>query len=602
MLKIFSQALVYSLFSLSLIYAEPESPKTVHGLAIMGDLKYKADFKNFEYVNPDAPKGGTLRLEAFGVFDSLNPFVIKGQPASGIVLYVYAGLLHPAGDEPSSSYGYVAESVEMDPDHNWVIFNLRKEATFHDGSSIKADDVIYSFNILRKEGVPLYQNYYKDVQKVEKLDDYRVKFTFATATNRELAAILGQFPIFSKTYMEKKNFNKTGLDMPLGSGPYKVKSYKIGRSITYERVKGWWGENLPINKGRYNFDELIYDYYRDTEVAFEAFKSHAFDVRLENSVKNWATSYDFPAFKKGEVVKETLLDQNPEPMQGLFYNTRRPVFQDIKVREALGYAFDFEWANAHLFYNLYERAYSFFNKSDLACSGIPEGEELALLMPFKDQLPADLFTQPFKAPTTTAPSGVRKNLEKAKDLLKAAGWKIQDNRLIHATTGKPFTFEILLIQPTMERVLQGFVNNLKRIGIEARLRVVDSAQYMQRLDTHDYDAVMMTISQSLTPGNEQREFWSSASADVSGGYNFAGIKNSVIDQLIEKLINSSDRTQMLARTHALDRVLLWHHYVLPGWYRVGTNVAYWKPLQRPKSEVLSGLDLMTWWWDKPEKS
>ena len=569
------------LFS-SFLSANPlPSPQAVHGLAIMGDLKYGPDFKNYAYVNPEAPKGGILRRGITGTFDSFNPYAIKGQAPTNIALVIYGSLLVRSMDEPNSFYGYIAESVEVGPDQSWVIFNLRPNVTFHDGSPLRADDVIYSFNILRKEGLPFFQTYYKAVEKVEKLN--------------ELPTILGDFPIFSKAYMEKKDFNKTTLDLPLGSGPYKVKSFEVGRTLTYERVKNWWGENLAINKGRYNFDEIREDFYRDSNVAFEAFKSHAYDFYVENSAKNWVVGYDFPAFKEGKVTKEIISDLNPEVSMNFFYNTRRPLFQDPRVRRALAYAFDFEWTNAHILYNLYQRANSFFARSELACAGLPEGEELKILSSFKDQLPPELFTQPYLAPSTTPPSSLRTNLEKAKKLLQEAGWTIVNNRL--TKQGQPFTFEILSPGSNLDNIFQGFVNNLKRMGIETRLRSVDSAQFFQRVEKYDYDMIRAGIPQSSSPGNEQREFWSSAAVEKPGGFNYAGIKNPVIDQLVELLIASPDRKNLITRTHALDRVLLWNDYVILGWYRAGTLVAYWKTLKKPSINSSYGLDLMSWWFE-----
>ena len=587
------------LFSSLSLAEDPTPPVPVHGLAIMGDLKYGSDVKNFDYVNPNAPKGGILRFAVTGTYDSLNPYIIKGQADHGVIFYIYGSLLARSMDEPASHYGYVAESMEVPEDRSWIIFNIRPEATFSDGTPVTADDVIYSFNILRKEGIPMFQNYYKLVDKVEKLSDLRIKFSFKTNTSRELPTILGDFPIFSKTYMEKKDFNKTTLDLPLGCGPYKVKSFKVGQTVTYERVKNWWGENLPIHKGRFNFDEIRRDYYRDIHVAFEAFKSHNFDFQLEGSAKNWSVGYDFPAFKEGKVIKEIIPDQNPAPSNGWFFNLRRPLFQDPLVRKALSYAFDFDWTNDHLFYGHYRRTDSFFAFSDLACRGLPQGEELEILSRFKDQLPPQLFTEVYAPPSTAAPSNLRSNLEKAKALLHEAGWTVVNGKLTKG--GQPFTFEILLSQD-LERIVQGFVTNLKRIGIDVRLRSEDSSQSTRRLERYDYDMIMMKILQSSSPGNEQREFWSSAAADALGGYNFSGIKNPVVDQLIELLIAAPDRKSLLARTYALDRVLLWHDYIIQGWSRTGTWVAYWNNLKKPNKNAAYGLDLMSWWSEDTTKS
>lgn len=574
----------------------------VHGLAIYGDLKYAKDFQHFDYVNPQAPKGGILRMESAGTFDSFNPFVIKGQAAEGIQTLGYATLTARSSDESGSCYGYLAESIEVAPDRSWVVFSLRSDATFHDGTPIRADDVVYSFNMLIQKGMPFYKGYYKTVKKAEKLGERKVRFILESGASRELPSILGEFPVFSKSFMTRQGFEKSDLSPPLGSGPYKVGVFQAGRFVTYERIKNWWGEKIPVNVGRYNFDQIRYDYFRDRNVAFEAFKSHVFDLHIETAAKNWVTGYDFRAYKEGKVVKEETTDRHPSAMQGVVYNTRRPLFQDRKVRQALTHAFDFEWLNKYLFYNAYRRTKSFFDRSELASSGLPQGDELKLLASYKDQLPAEVLTEPFTLPSMETSSSLRKNLEKAQKMLAEAGWRVRDNRLIHTKTGAPFIFEILLRQPDFERVLQGFVTHLKRLGVEARLRTVDSSQYTQRVENYDFDMIVGVIPQSSTPGNEQREFWLSSQANVPGGLNLAGVSDPVIDQLVELVINAPDKKELLTRVHALDRVLLWGYYLIPTWHSAGTRIAYWRPLRHPDVFPPYGLDLMCWWTDAPSSS
>jgi microcin C transport system substrate-binding protein len=579
-----------------------DSSEPLQGVAIYGDVKYPKDFKHFDYVNPQSPKGGILRREAAGTFDSFNPFVIKGQAAVGIQELVYASLTAHSYDEPGSCYGYLAESIEISPDRTWIIFNLRSEATFHDGTPIRAEDVLYSFNMLITKGVPFYKGYYKAVRKIEALNDLKVKFTLDSSASRELAVILGQFPVFSKSFTEKHGFEKSDLSPPLGSGPYKIGDFKAGKYLTYDRIKNWWGEKIPVNRGRYNFDHMRFDYFRDPNIAFEAFKSHSFDFHIENVAKNWATGYDFPAFKEGKVFREETIDREPAPMQGFLYNTRRPLFQDRKVREALAYALDFEWMNQHLFHNAYRRTQSYFQRSDLASSGLPQGEELKILESYRDQLPPEVFSNPFVLPSTNKPSSLRLNLEKAKQILKEAGWQVQKNILVNVKTGKPFVFEILLGQPSLERIIQGLINNLKRLGIEARVRTVDSAQYLQRVENYDFDMISAVIPQSSTPGNEQREFWLSSQVNIVGGFNWAGVKSPVVDQLVNLVIDAPDRESLNQRVHALDRVLLWGYYVIPGWHSIGTRVAYWLPLKHPATLPSYGIDLMCWWMDRETTS
>lgn len=577
--------------------APPSGPQ--HGISLYGDLKYGSDFKHFDYVNPNAPKGGTLVRGAVGTFDSLNPFIIKGISAAGVTM-LYSSLLHVtlmevSHDESFSKYGYAAESLERSPDNTWIIFNLREGITFHDGSPLTAEDVVYTFNTLVKKGQPLYKTYYGDVVKVEALNPRQVKFTFKDGENKEIPLIVGDFPILSKAYYTKHGFEKTDITPPLGSGPYRISKVEGGRSITYERVENWWGRDLPVNVGRYNFDTIRFTYYRDSGVAFEGFKSENYDLHLESSSKNWTTGYDFPAMKRGEVIRDKIKKATPAAMQSFIYNTRRAVFKDIQVREALGYAFDFEWANENLFYNLYERTKSYFDNSDLGSSGLPSPEELKILAPYRGKIPEAVFTKEFVLPKTDGTGNNRKNLIKAKGILKRAGYGLKNGVMTHQKTGTPLRFEILIVSPNFQKVIQPFVKNLKRLGVEASIRLVDTAQYTRRVQDYDFDMIMGLFPQSISPGNEQREFWNSKRADIPGTRNYPGIKDPVVDELVELVIDASTREELTQRTKALDRVLLWNHYVIPLYHLGHYLVAYYKKLEHPEKHPPYQPDFDTWW-------
>ncbi len=567
-----------------------------HGLSIHGDLKYPPGFEHFDYVDPRAPKGGEVRLSVIGTFDSLNFFIIKGVAAQGLGL-TFATLLAGSLDEPASAYGFIAESMEVPPDRSWVVFNLRPEARFHDGSPITADDVIFSFEALTTKGQPFYRVYYGNVAKVEKLGERKVKFTFIEGDNRELPFILGQFAILSEAFFEKAEFKKTSLKPILGSGPYRVESVDPGRSITYRRVPDYWGAGLPVNRGQYNFDVLRYDYYRDAIVAHEAFKANEYDFRQENTAKVWATGYDFPALRQGMVVKEEIRHERPQGMQAFVFNARQPIFQDPQVRRALAYAFDFEWTNRNLFYGAYTRTKSYFSNSELASSGLPEGAELEILERYRGRIPDQVFTQVYEPPSTEVEGGIRANLRKARRLLEEAGWRFRETRLVDEATGEPMEFEILLVNPAFERIAAPFKKNLERLGINARIRTVDTSQYEYRIENFDFDMIVGGWGQSLSPGNEQRDFWSSAVAETPGSRNTVGIKDPVVDELVELVISAPDRDSLVARTRALDRVLLWGHYVIPQWHITYSRVAYWAKLTRPAITPRYQLSLMSWWVD-----
>lgn len=588
--------------SVSANASSPESKTApAYGIAMHGDLQYPADFSHFGYVNPNAPKGGEMRLAAVGSFDSLNPFILKGSAATGLSL-TYDTLMTQSADEPFSEYGLVAESVEMPEDRSWVIFNLRPEARFHDGSPVTADDLVFTVEALQTKGHPFYRAYYGAIERVEKLGPRRVKFHFSGGENRELPLIVGQMPLLSKAWWQQHDFSKTSLTPFLGSGPYKVGKVDPGRSISYQRVPDYWARDLPVNKGRYNFDTIRYDYYRDATVALQALKGGEYDFREENISKNWATAYDFPALRDGRFKKEEIANENPSGMQAFLFNTRRPIFANPGVREALAYAFDFEWSNKNLFYGAYKRTRSYFANSELASSGLPSGQELAILEPFRDQLPAEVFDSEFAVPVSDGSGNIRGNLRMAVKLLKQAGWTVKAGKRIDPATGKQARFEILLVSPAFERVVLPFVRNLKRLGIEVSVRTVDSSQYQNRIENFDFDMIVASIGQSLSPGNEQRDFWHSAGADNPGSRNLAGIKDPVVDALVEQVIAAPDRDTLVAASRALDRVLLWGHYVIPQWHLQSYRVAYWDKFARPARSPKYSLGAIDTWWVRPDAS
>ncbi|MDI1303140.1 MAG: extracellular solute-binding protein [bacterium] len=565
-----------------------------HAIALHGTPKYPASFKAFAYVNPDAPKGGDIRLEAMGTFDSLNPFINKGIPAAGINS-IYDTLTLKSDDEPFTQYGLLAEKIERDPaDKSWIIYHLNPKARFSDGKPVTSADVVFSFNIIRKDGDPQYKAYYSDIANVEALDTQRVKFTFKRTDNPELQLIVGQLQIIPKHYWEKRNFNTTNLDIPVGSGAYIVSRVDNGRSITYTRNPQYWGADLPVNRGRENFNSMTYVYYRDMTVSLEGFKAGQFDYRVEYKAKTWATDYDFPAAKAGLVKKLMIKNENPAGMQAFSFNLRRPLFQDIRVRQALGYAYDFEWANKTMFYNAYTRSDSFFANSELAARGKPSKEELAILEPFRKQLSPAIFAGVPVPPKTDGSGNVRGNLMLAQKLLNEAGWKIQNGKLVDKN-GKPFAFEIIISQPELERVINPFRQNLARLGIDMKIRVVDIPQYIERERKFDFDMTTTRVPQSLSPGNEQRNFWGSQYADQPGSANKMGIKDPVVDALVEQIINAPSREQLVYRTRALDRVLLAGYYVIPQYYIGSDRVAVWDFFERPRISPKYSIGLDTWW-------
>ena len=569
-----------------------------HAFAMHGQPKYDKNFGHFEYVNPNAPKGGKLINEAMGTFDSFNSFILKGVKAAGLGL-IYDALMVGSSDEAFTNYGLIAESVVVPEDRSWVSFNLNPDAKWHDGRSISVEDVIWTFNTLISKGHPSFKVYYRDVKSVEKTGAKQVTFRFPESTNRELPLILGQMSVLPKHYWEDKEFKKTTLKPPLGSGAYRIKEFEAGRSISYERVKNYWAINLPANKGQSNFDEISYEYYRDRDVATEAFKSGAFDLRAENQSKRWATAYDFPALKEGKVKKILIPHERPTGMQGFVFNTRRNFFSNPKVRLAINYAWDFEWTNKTLMYDAYRRTNSYYSNSELASSGsLPQGEELKILSKFKGMVPEQVFDQIYRAPQTDGSGNNRKNLRIALKLLREAGWGVRDGRLVNSQ-GIPLDFELLIAYPSIERLALPLKQSLKRLGIEMSIRTVDVAQYQQRVDTFDFDMIVWSFGQSLSPGNEQRDFWHSTNADRPGSRNLIGIKEPVIDKLVELVIKAPDRKSLIARTKALDRVLLWNHYVIPHFHLQASRLVFWDIFGRPEkvAKYSSGFP-STWWLDK----
>ena len=570
------------------------------GVAMHGNPRYGWNFKHFDYANPDAPKGGTLKMSAYGSFDTFNPYTIKGVSAAGTGL-LFDTLMVESADEPFSEYGLIAETVEMPKDRSWVVFNINKKARFHDGTPVTAEDVVFSFDILRTKGLPMFRYYYGNVDKAVAEKPMRVLFVFKPGDNRELPLILGQMPVFSKKYWQDRDFSATTLEPPVGSGPYKVAGFETGRYVVYERDPDYWAKDQPPVRGFYNFDKIRYDYYRDATVAVEGFKSGAFDLRVENEAKKWVSAYEGFSEKNG-MIKKNFNHSLPSGMQGFVFNTRRAIFADRRVRQALGLAFDFEWSNKNLFYGLYKRTQSYFDNSDMAAKGLPKGEELKLLNKYHDRLPPEVFTRPFSLEKTSGDGNIRPQLEKAFKLLEEAGWTVRDG-VLKNEKGDPFRFEILIDSASSsawERIALPYIRNLKRLGVEAVLRAVDTTQYKNRTDSYDYDMIVNIWGQSTSPGNEQRYFWGSAAADMNGSQNYAGIKNPVVDELIEEIIEAPDRKKLVAAVKALDRVLLWEHYVVPHWFVPSVRLVYWNKFGIPDDSVMKGVQLMTWWID-PQK-
>ena len=580
-------------------------PAWRHALSLFGDIKYPADFKRFDYVNPDAPKGGIARMISIGTFDNFNIAVmgVKGSIAQAALL-VNEALMTKSQDEVVTEYGLLAEAAAHPDDFSWVIYRLRKEARWHDGKPVTPDDVIFSMEVLKKYS-PMYASYYRHVIKTEKSGERDIKFSFDATGNRELPTIVGELPVLPKHYWEgtdsqgrKRDISATALEPPLGSGPYRIKEFVAGRSVRLERVKDYWGANLPVRIGQDNFDEMRFEYFRDNLVALEAFKADQADWISENSAKQWATQYDFPAVAEKRVVKEEFPINDSGRMQAFVLNLRREQFKDARLRRAFNYAFDFEEMNKQLFYGQYKRINSYFEGTELASSGLPEGTELEILETVRDKVPADVFSKPYVNPVGGNPESVRANLRESARLLKEAGFEVRDQKLVDAA-GKPVTVEILVQDPSAERIALFYKPSLERIGVTTSIRIVDDAQYQNRLRGFDFDMIIDQWGESLSPGNEQREFWGSQTADQPGSRNTMGIKNPAIDALIEKVIFAKDRPTLVAATRALDRVLLWNFYLVPQFTYGFSRYARWDRFSHfdpmPKYGR-SGLPSL-WWYD-----
>jgi microcin C transport system substrate-binding protein len=586
------------------------APRWRHGLSLFGDLKYPADFKHFDYVNPQAPKGGTVRQIAFGTYDNFNLVVagVKGAIAFGIT-QVYDTLTTPTFDEVSTEYGLLAEAASFPDDHSSVTYRLREGARWHDGQPVTIDDVIFSFETFKTQS-PFYSAYYRHVVKAEKTGEREVTFTFDGAGNRELPQIVGQLTVLPKHWWEgtdkngkKRDIAATTLEPPLGCGAYRIKDFVPGRTIVYERVKDYWGKDLPVNVGRDNFDELRFEYFRDSTVAIEAFKADQIDWRSENSAKNWATAYDFPAVKDKRVVLEEFPIRNAGVMQAFAFNIRRDKFKDARLRRAFNFAFDFEEMNKQLFFGQYRRIASYFAGTELASSGLPDGLEREILETVRDKVPAEVFTTAYTNPAGGSPEAVRSNLREALRLLKEAGYEIRNQKLTNTKTSEPLSVEFLASDPTFERVYLFYKPSLERLGIAVTVRTVDDAQYENRLRQWDFDIVTASWAESLSPGNEQRGFWGSQAADQPGSRNVVGIKNPAVDSLIERVIFAKSREELVAATKALDRVLLWNHYVVPQWYYGKERTARWDRFSRPDKMPEYGASAFpTIWWSDRAKA
>jgi microcin C transport system substrate-binding protein len=579
-------------------------PPWRHGLSLFGDLKYPADFKHYDYVNPDAPKGGKMRWIAIGTYDNFNIAVsgVKGAIAGAVAL-IYETLMARSQDEAGAQYAQLAESASHPEDFAWVIYRLNPKAKWHDGNPVTPDDVIFSFEQLTKNS-PFYRSYYSHVVKAEKSGDRDVKFTFDGPGNRELPDIVGELMVLPKHWWEgtssdgkKRDISQTTLEKPLGSGPYRIKEFVAGRSLVLERVKDYWGQNLPTQIGQNNFDELRYEYFRDNQVALEAFKADQVDLIAENSAKQWATAYNFPAVTEKRVLTEEFPNNDSGRMQAFVPNLRREQFKDARLRRAFNLVFDFEEMNKQLFFGQYKRINSYFEGTELASSGLPEGEELQILEPLRDKVPAELFTTPYTNPVNGNPENVRSNLREATRLLKEAGFSVKDQKLF-GPDGKPLSTEILVSDPPSERIALFYKPMLERLGVTITVRVVDDAQYENRLRSFDFDMIIDQWGESLSPGNEQREFWGSQTADIPGSKNTTGIKNPAVDALIDRIIFAKNRAGLVAATHALDRVLLWNFYMVPQFTYPFSRYARWDRFSHadlPKY-ARSGLPSL-WWWD-----
>lgn len=583
-----------------------------NAIAVLDKPALPPDFPYFPYVNPDAPKGGSVTLAVIGTFDNFNPFILRGTTAFGLagswvilpggsgsgasVGHVWESLLTASADEAATGYGHLAQTVELPADRMWVAFEIRPEAKFSDGTPVTAEDVAWTYKTLLAQGRPSFRIQFADVKDVVVEGERRVVFHFKSNENREMPLLVGSLPVLPEHFFKDRDFSRPLTDPPVGSGPYRVSAFEFGRSVTYTRRPDWWAANLPTAKGTNNFDTVRIEYYRDSTVALEAFKAGQSDIRSENIAKNWATAYDFPAVRDGRVIKGEFPHKLPTGLQGYAMNTRRPVFADPLVRQAVATVFDFEWTNKNLFYGAYTRTKSYFSNSPLASSGVPEGDELKLLEPFRAELPPDLFTKPFTLPVTDGSGNNREQLRQALDLLRQAGWTVKDRKLV-GPQGQPLRFTILLDDPSYERVALPYVQNLQKLGMEVNVRTVDMAQYQHLTDDFDFDMIMMIYPEGDVPGNELRDYWSCAASKAQGSNNVPGICDPAVDALIEKVVTAPDRKTLETAAHALDRVLLWRWYVVPNWDSRVFRVAWWDRFGRPDKPIREGVNFDTWWVD-----
>ncbi|MDC3056415.1 extracellular solute-binding protein [Pelagibacteraceae bacterium] len=584
------------LFLLPLQFASAEK---VHGIAMHGTPKYSNNFTHLDYVNPNAPKGGTVKFGSYGSFDNLNRVAFKGSKAAGLG-YVNDTLMRRVWDEAFSLYGLIAEKVELPEDRSSITFYLNSNATFHDGSPITRDDVLFSLETFQTKGTPNQKKTYGKVVETQLIGNDGIKMIFENNEDKELPLIIAGFlPIIPKKFYENLDVTKTFLDIPLGSGPYQVDSLDPGRQIKYKRVENYWAKDLPVNKGLYNFDTIIYDYYKDSNVLVEAFKVGEYDFRREYNVKRWLSEYDFKAVQNGEVILTEMNNDRPVGMNGLVMNTRRDIFNNRNVRLALSYAYDHEWINKTIYQNAYVRTDSYFDNSPLASSGLPSKNELELLNVWKDEIPAEVFTETFTPPITDGSGNDRKNLLKAKEILEKEGWFVEDGKLVK--DGEEFKFEFLIVSPSDEKIALAYQSNLKKLGITMDVRTVDSSQYQERLLSYDFDMIKRYWGVSLSPGNEQQFYWGSEVGQKDGSRNYPGINSPAVDALIEKLISATNREELTTAIHALDRVLLWGHYVVPLYHSNKDRIAYWDFFEYPDEIPLYGIVIESWWINKDKQ-
>ena len=602
-----SRGFIYAVLLLCSVATGFAAPQ--HGYHPFGVLKYPSDFRHFDYVNPDAPKGGTIKLLGSGDFDSINPYILAGRsPANSPGLYVFGFLEmtdtllmgsdghNSVGDEAGAAYGLIAETIDCDAQLDHCTFRLRPNARFQDGTPITADDVLFSFNLLRDQGHPRYALRYQQIDKVSIIDRYQVRFHFTGEHRRTLPLTAGQLPVLPKHYWQGRDFSKPTLTPPVISGPYKVASVQPGKQIVLERDPQYWGRDLPVNRGRYNFDQVVIDFYRDAEVAFEAFKTGRYDVHLDYIAKHWATAYDFPAVRDGRIKRAEIPHRIAQGTQAFFFNQRRAPFNNSYIRQAMGLLFDYQWTNRNIFNGAYQRQLSWFPNSDHSVNGIPTGVELALLEPFREQLPEELFSEPFALPISDGSGRDRRHMQQAMALFKQAGYLIQDKKMVHHETGKVLSLEILSQHnPGMDRVIQPWLRNLEALGIQASYRSIDPASFKQRLDQFDFDVTLFVLPQNTFPGVELIEYLHSSNADMNGGRNYAGIQDPVVDALISKVLSASTLDAYRAALRALDRVLLWRHYTIPHWYLGRHRVAWWDRFTQPAADMPYILGTETWW-------